>query len=78
LTTYADALAVSQYLMALWGTRRRLYAVEVPADLGIARELGDIVRLVWPMDDLSSGKLGTIVGDSFRSGDPTMILKVLV
>jgi hypothetical protein len=78
LINYVDALAVSQYLMALWGTRRRLYAVEVPVDIGIARELGDVVRLVWPMDDLGGGKLGTIVGDSFRSADPTMTLRVLV
>jgi hypothetical protein len=78
LTFYVDALAVSQYLMRLWGVRRRLYAVVVPVDLGIQREIGDIVRLVWPMDDLSSGALGTIVGDSFRSNDATMTLKVLV
>jgi hypothetical protein len=78
LNAYVDALAVSQYLMRLWGVRRRLYAVVVPVDIGITREIGDIVRLVWPMDDLGGGQLGTIVGDSFRSGDATLTLKVLV
>jgi hypothetical protein len=78
LTAKADAQSVADALLALWGTRRRLYAVVLPVDLGIQREIGDVVQITWPMDNLASGQLGTVVGDSFRSGDATITLSVLV
>jgi hypothetical protein len=78
LINQADAQIVANALLALWGTRRRLYAVELPVDTGIQREIGDVVQLVWPMEDLAAGQLGTVVGDSFRSEDATLTLKVLV
>lgn len=74
--THADALAAS--VGALWGERRRIYFVEVPTEVGILRDLGDIVRLIYPVDDLKSGRLGIVVGEKFRSTDSTMTLQVLV
>lgn len=74
----ADAAAVAADLGALWGTRRRLYDVTVPFSIAAVRDLGDIVTLVWPMDDLASGRMGQIVGDTFRSSDATITFQVLV
>jgi hypothetical protein len=63
---------------ALWGARTRLYAAVLPVSVGIERDIGDVVRLVYPMDDLRGGKLGQIVGEAFSSGEDTITLMVLV
>jgi hypothetical protein len=78
LNTQANAQSVATALMALYGTRLRLYAVVLPFEIGIQREIGDIVQIVWPMDNLDGGQLGTVVGDSLRSNDATVTLQVLV
>lgn len=77
LTVLASAQAVATDLMALWGARRRLYAVTVPTSVGLLRDLGDLVTVTWDMDDLGSGKLGVVVGEQFRSADSTITLQVL-
>jgi hypothetical protein len=76
--THAQSLA--EALGALWGTvpARRLYDVEVPLEIGLQRDIGDVVSLVYPLHDLDEGKLGQVVGDSLRAQDDTMILQVLV
>lgn len=78
LTRLADASAVATDLLALWGTRRRVYAVTIPVQLGLQRDLGDVVSLVWPMDNLSGGQLGVIVGEAFTSTAATITFNVLV
>jgi hypothetical protein len=78
LLTQADADALADAVGALWSTRRRLFAVEVPVEVGILRDLGDVVRIIYPMDDLNSGRLGIVVGEKYRSTDSTMTLQVLV
>lgn len=78
IAAQADAATVAADLIALWGTRRRLYNVTVPVSVGLAREIGDIVRITWPTDDLPSGQIGVVVGDNFRSGDATITLSVLI
>lgn len=78
LTSSTDAQAVANGMIALWGARRRLYDVVVPMADGLARDFGDIVSIVWPLDDLANGQTGVIVGDSFRSSDATLTLTVLV
>lgn len=78
LLSSADAQTVADALGVLWFTRRRLYAATVPLSVGLVREFGDVVNVVWPMDDLASGKLGQIVGEQFRTQDATVTLLVLV
>ncbi len=78
LLAAADAQSVANDLGALWGVRRRLYAVVVPAVVGLTREMGDIVNLVWPVDDLRNGRLGLVVGEQIRSADATSTLYILV
>lgn len=78
LLVQADADALAASTGDLWGTRRRLYTAEVPVDIGLLRDIGDVIRVVYPMDDLKSGRLGIIVGEKFRSTDATMTLQILV
>jgi hypothetical protein len=78
LLVLADAQAVANRLGALWGVRRRLYSVVLPRDVAIAREFGDTVTLVHPLDDLRAGQPGVVVGEQIRSADATITLMVLV
>lgn len=78
LQVAADATAVATALGALWGARTRLYHAVVPLSIGITLEIGDVVRLVYAMDDLNSGRLGQIVGYRFQPGDASITVQVLV
>lgn len=74
----ADRQAVADDLGALWGVRRRLYAATLPLILGLARDIGDIIRLTWPSDDLQGGRLGQIIGEQIRVADGAITFLVLV
>lgn len=78
LLVQADAATLATSTGGLWSNRRRLYSVELPIEVGLLRDLGDIVRITYPMDDLISGKLGIVVGEKYRSTDATMTFQVLV
>jgi hypothetical protein len=80
LLQQAHAQALAEALGALWGTvpARRLYDVEVPMEIGLKRDIGDVVSLIYPLHDLDGGWLGQVVGDSLRAQDDTMLLQVLV
>jgi hypothetical protein len=78
LLRQADAQAVVNDLGALWGVRRRLYDVTVPAFIGVPLDIGFVVTLIYPMDDLVHGRVGQIVGYSFRSPDAAVTIRVLV
>lgn len=78
LSVLADAQAVANALGALWSVRRRLYTMTVPVALGMLRDIGDVISLTWPMDNLASGQLGQIVGEQFNSADSTIAFTVLV
>jgi hypothetical protein len=78
LLRLVDAQATVNDLGALWSVRRRLYDVSVPGFRNVARDFGDVINLVYPMDDLTQGRLGQIVGYSFRSLDATTVFRVLV
>lgn len=61
LTMGAQAEQVASDLGALWGTYRRLYNVTVPVSFGHSLDIGDIVSIRYPMDDLDFGQTGQIV-----------------
>jgi hypothetical protein len=42
------------------------------------RELGDVVHLHYPVEQLTNGMDGRVVGYSLRSGDGTVTYSVLV
>lgn len=78
LTNAVEAAPIASALVALWGVRRRLYQVTVPVAIGLLLEIGSVVRLTWPLDDLVGGRLGQIVGDTYSGGDATITYQVLV
>lgn len=73
-----DAQTVANALGALWSTRRRLYDVTLPVSVGLPLDLGNVVMLVYPLEDLRGGRLGQIVGELFASQNSTITFSVLV
>lgn len=78
LLVKSDADVLAEGLGALWGVRRRLYSVPLPFSVAVSRELGEVVRLTYPLDDLRSGRSGIVVGEQQRAGEATGTLMVLV
>lgn len=78
LLVQQQAQALADALGALWGPRPRLYAAELPVSIAAAFDLGDVVVLQFPLNDLAEGRLGQIVGEQARSFDGTSVLLVLV
>jgi hypothetical protein len=78
LLVQANAATLATAMGALWSARRRLLAVELPVTVALAREVGDLVSLQWPLDDLSTGKIGLVVGEQLRWAEQIGTLYVLV
>lgn len=78
LLSSTDAQAVSDGLAGLWSARRRLYDAVLPIDAGITRDLGDVVLIRYPMDNLAGGQVGMIVGEQFSSANSTITYQVLI
>jgi len=73
-----NAQTLANAFGALFGTRARLFACEVPISVGLGLEIGNIVSLTWPADDLANTRLGQVVGDEFDSSADTMTVLVYV
>ncbi|MGE4044456.1 MAG: hypothetical protein AB7F35_06360 [Acetobacteraceae bacterium] len=73
----ADAETVAEDLGALWSVPRRTYAVEVPVSVGVGLDVGDLVRVTYPIDILRNGARGRIVREQFRS-DQSITFLVLI
>lgn len=78
LDNEADASALATAWGALWGARRKLIDVTVPIDVGFDIDIGTIVRVRWPADDLINGRVGQVVGDNIQTGDEIITLTVLI
>jgi hypothetical protein len=78
LLLQSDAQSLANAMGALWSTRRRLYDVTLPVEVGILLDIGDVVSLTFPVEDLAGGKLGQVVGERYRSTDAVTTLSVLV
>ena len=78
LLSASDAQAVANALGALFGVKRRAYAVVVPVEFGITVDIGDTVSITWPSGVLRATAIGQIVGEQLRGGDATTTLTVLV
>lgn len=74
----ADAGALADAVVALWGVPRLLYAVTVPIEVALRHDLGDLLALTYPVAGLAAGATGRIVGEQIRSHDQTATLLVLV
>jgi hypothetical protein len=78
LLNATDAQTLVDKIGGYWGYRRKLYSVTVPWESGQTRELGDVIRLRYPIQGLRDGALGIIVGMQMRSGDSGMTFQVIV
>lgn len=78
LTVQGDAQAIADALGALWGVRRRLFDMTLPMSIGISRDIGDVVQITYPLDDMANGQLGQIIGEQFRPNDATITFQVLI
>jgi hypothetical protein len=72
------ATALVQALADLWSGAPRLYDVTMRLEDGMRHEIGDVLRLIYPLDDLDNGRIGQVVGEQLRSGDTTTTLTVLM
>lgn len=73
-----QAIALANAIGALWSRRRRLYAVELPVEIGMTLDIGAVIRLTYPYGDLRGGVLGQITGDQLRGQDGMITVRVLV
>ena len=78
LTSQTDAQAVADAVLALFATRRRLFDMTVPVSVGINNDIGDVIQITYPLDNMSAGQLGRIVGEQFRPNGSTITVRVLV
>jgi hypothetical protein len=77
--TAASPQLVVNGMIALWGTKRYLYDIVVPASVGLTLDWGSVVSVVSDFDSLQTpGKQGQIVGWHYASGDSTATFRVLV
>lgn len=78
LDTDADAQALADVLGGLWGAKRYLFDVDVPVAVGMPRDLGDSVAITYPLGPLRNGALAVVVGQTLRSAEDIVTLRVLV
>lgn len=78
LSSDTDAASVATNTLATFGESCRLYEVEVPTQVGLLMDLGDIGAITYPIHDLRNGKLCQVVHESFKSDDPSITFLVLV
>lgn len=82
ITRTSDGTLLAAALGALWGVQpaRTLYALDVPFQLGIQHEIGDLIKITWPTRNLVNGAIGQLVGDQVTSDgrNTTITLLVLV
>jgi hypothetical protein len=74
----AAVAAIASGMLALWGMRRKIYLIEVPATVGETLDWGSVVEVISDFDGLQAGKLGQVVGWSYHSTDATATFRVLV
>lgn len=72
----ADADAVADSLGGLFSSGGRLYDVSVPFPVAMARDIGDVVQVTYPMTRFREGLRVRIVGERIRPGDPMVTVEV--
>jgi len=77
LQMQVDAQRVANELGDLWGIKRRLYDVTLPRR-EFGAEIGDVMHIRYPIEQLTSGQDGRVVGYTLRATDATVTYQVLV
>lgn len=78
LLAAADAFAMASAWGALWGTSRALYRLDLDLRDGWARQLGELVRITYPLGRLRRGARGIVVGKAVQGEERLVTLKVLI
>jgi hypothetical protein len=73
-----QATNLASVLGQLYSGYLRAFDIVLPLDVALQREIGDIVEMTYPLGDLSSGRIGQIIGDTMDSSSATGTLRVLV
>lgn len=74
----ADAQQAGEDLGALWGRPRLLRDLDLPEELGMQLDLGDVVEITWPAGSLATGRPGLVVGEQIRTAGGNITLQVLI
>ncbi|ONG56965.1 hypothetical protein BKE38_05060 [Pseudoroseomonas deserti] len=78
LLSVTHARLIATAIGAQWGSRPRLYDIDLPEEIAMSLDLGSVVRVTYPAADLRAGKLGQVVGEQRRAGQTAVTLQVLV
>ncbi|MFT8723682.1 MAG: hypothetical protein ABF759_14100 [Acetobacter malorum] len=78
LARQQDAIVIANRHGALWGTQRRLWAVEIPQQLAWGVELGKTIGISAPAPGLENRVIGRVVSEHFQATDQTVTLQILV
>lgn len=78
LSRQDDAALIARRHGALWGSRRKLWAVSLPQIYAWQIELGDVVGLTAPAPGLEQRAVGVVVGEEIASSNQTVTLQILV
>ncbi len=80
LLNEGDAQQVASEMLTLFGgsVRRRLYDITVQATAADGLEIGGVVEVNYPLDELDSGRVGRIVRRALAVGDIAVTLRVLI
>lgn len=78
LTRPDDAALVAQRHGALWGVKRKLWAISLPQIYAWQIELGDVVGITAPAPGLEQGAIGLVVGEQIQAANQTVTLQILV
>lgn len=79
LLSAAGAQALAGVLRDLWCvvSPRRVHGVVLPLSVGLRHEIGDWLRIIYPLPGLRAGALGQVVGESIQWEEGRVTLSVL-
>ncbi|MCI1909003.1 hypothetical protein [Acetobacter fabarum] len=78
LTRQDDAALIAQRHGALWGTKRKIWAVSIPQIYAWQIDLGDVVAITAPAPGLEQRAVGVVVGEAVQASSQTVTLQILV
>jgi hypothetical protein len=78
LLVQSDAQALADAWGDLWGGQARLWTVTMPITAAVGLDVGNTIRIQWPLVELETEMPGWIVGEQVRSFDSTVQLSILV
>lgn len=63
---------------AIYGERRSIWDITLPASYAFQKEIGDVINVQFPAPGLTTGKPAVIIGDRYRFSEQSYSFSVLV